>query len=113
MRRTADASPAGAAPTLDFYRPRTVLVVVTSAERGRTVPVEDNMAAFRLSAAAARLAAAPCSGLTLAECADQTGRSRNTVRNELAAIFEKTGTRRQAELVSLILGAHGPAMRES
>jgi DNA-binding CsgD family transcriptional regulator/PAS domain-containing protein len=92
-----------------FYRVRTVLVVVTSAEKGRTVPVEAIMSAFRLTAAEARLAGALCAGKTIAEYANETGLSRNTVRNQLAAVFAKTGTTRQTELVGLIVGALGPA----
>ena len=82
-------------------------VIVTSADTCCTVQVEVVMAAFRLSAAEARLVSALCSGRTLAEYAGAAGLSRNTVRNELAAVFEKTGTRRQAEVVALVLGSLG------
>ncbi len=42
-------------------------------------------------------------GLTLQEIADASGTSRNTVRNQLHVVFEKTGTSRQAELIKLVL----------
>jgi DNA-binding CsgD family transcriptional regulator len=39
------------------------------------------------------------------------GTSRSTVKSQLEAIFKKTGTRRQAELVHLISGFESPALR--
>ena len=56
-------------------------------------------------------------GLTLQEIADTSGTSRNTVRNQLHIVFEKTGTSRQSELIKLVLStavwaygeARGPA----
>lgn len=56
-------------------------------------------------------------GLTLQEIADASGTSRNTVRNQLHIVFEKTGTSRQSELIKLVLStavwaygeARGPA----
>jgi len=37
------------------------------------------------------------------EIADASGTSRNTVRNQLHIVFEKTGTSRQSELIKLVL----------
>ena len=42
-------------------------------------------------------------GLSLQEIADALGSSRNTVRNQLHIVFEKTGTNRQSELIKLVL----------
>ncbi len=42
-------------------------------------------------------------GLSLREIADASGTSRNTVRNQLHIVFEKTGTNRQSELIKLVL----------
>ncbi len=42
-------------------------------------------------------------GLSLQEIADASGTSRNTVRNQLHIVFEKTGTNRQSELIKLVL----------
>ena len=55
--------------------------------------------AFDLSPAEARLAAAIGSGEDLGTYAARNGLSKETVRNQLKAIFSKTGTHRQAELV--------------
>ncbi|HVY98214.1 MAG TPA: PAS domain-containing protein [Dongiaceae bacterium] len=57
--------------------------------------------AFDLSAAEARLWAGLLGGRTVAEIAAQAGVSVNTVRVQLAALFRKTGTNRQADLVRL------------
>lgn len=75
---------------------------------GAFIPVEAIQAAFGLSAAEARLLGALASGLSLSDYAKNTGSSRNTVRNQLATIFDKTGTSRQAELVALTLRTLGP-----
>lgn len=42
-------------------------------------------------------------GLSLDEAAERIGVSKNTVRSQLRALFDKTETRRQAELVRLLL----------
>jgi hypothetical protein len=70
----------GSASIRDVYELHTMMVVATSAEKGRTVPVEAITSAFLLSPAEARLASSLCAGLTPAEYAVATGLSRNTVR---------------------------------
>jgi DNA-binding CsgD family transcriptional regulator len=66
---------------------------------------------FKLSAAEARLASALAAGHTVDQYANVANLSRNTVRNQLAAVFTKTETNRQTELVGLIVGALGPAAK--
>lgn len=80
----------------------TALVVITSIERMANLPPDVISGALGLSPAEARLASALAAGRTLAEYAEETGHSQNTVRNQLASIFNRTGTSRQAELVALI-----------
>lgn len=58
---------------------------------------------FALTPAEAQLALQLAQGRTIDEAAIAAGVSRNTVRNQLAAIFSKTGINRQADLVRLIL----------
>ncbi len=58
-----------------------------------------------LSAAEAQLAVALCSGMTLDDTARERGTSIHTIRTQLKSIFNKTGTRRQCELVSLLLSS--------
>lgn len=58
---------------------------------------------FQLSPAEQRLAQLLCQGLSPELCADQLKVSINTVRSQLRALFRKTDTERQAELVSLFV----------
>jgi DNA-binding CsgD family transcriptional regulator len=92
---------------LDLRTEATVLVLVVAAECALSIPPEAIQAAFKLSAAEARLVSALIAGRTLAEYARDSGHSRNTVRNQLASALEKTDTRRQAELVAAIVGTLG------
>lgn len=57
---------------------------------------------FDLTEAEARLALHVATGSSLKEFADARGVSRNTVRNQLQIVFQKTGVRRQANLVRLL-----------
>jgi DNA-binding CsgD family transcriptional regulator/PAS domain-containing protein len=56
-----------------------------------------------LSPAEARLATSLAQGKTLQDCAGEAAVSLNTVRTHLQRIFSKTGVRRQAELIRLIM----------
>jgi DNA-binding CsgD family transcriptional regulator len=85
----------------------TVLVLVVEAECALSIPPEAIQAAFKLSAAEARLVSALIAGRTLVEYAHDSGHSRNTVRNQLASALAKTNTQRQAELVTAIVGTLG------
>ena len=58
--------------------------------------------AFGLSKAEARLAGEVAKGASIEESAVKFGVSRDTVRNQLKAIFSKTHTHRQGELVWLL-----------
>jgi DNA-binding CsgD family transcriptional regulator len=58
--------------------------------------------AYGLSPAEARLAARLATGASLDDVADELGLARATVRNQLKAIFAKTDTHRQGELVALL-----------
>lgn len=57
---------------------------------------------FQLTEAEAAVCAQLRNGLTVSEIADSRQLSRETVRHHLKAIFRKSGTGRQAELVSLL-----------
>jgi DNA-binding CsgD family transcriptional regulator len=74
------------------------------------LPDEDLLAAlFRLSRAEARLAIGLLKGLSVAECAQESGVGVATIRSQLHSIFSKTGVRRQAQLVALL--SRVPALR--
>lgn len=61
---------------------------------------------YRLTAAEAALLREILDGRSLAESARRLARSRNTARNQLQAVFAKTGTHRQAELIVKVLKSH-------
>lgn len=63
---------------------------------------------YSLTPAEARLALIMLDGTGVKEAAEQLGVSNNTVRTHLQRIFEKTGAKRQAELVRLL--ASHPAL---
>jgi DNA-binding CsgD family transcriptional regulator len=58
--------------------------------------------AFGLSAAEARLASIIAEGINPERAAEELGIARETARNQLKAIFAKTSTHRQSELVALL-----------
>ena len=60
---------------------------------------------FNLSPAEASLATALCSGKSLEEAALERCTTVSTARSQLKSIFNKTGTRRQVDLVSLLLAS--------
>jgi DNA-binding CsgD family transcriptional regulator len=60
---------------------------------------------FDLTPAEAAVARGIASGDSIPDFARRNGVSPETVRTQLRAVFEKTGTRRQADLVRLLSGA--------
>jgi DNA-binding CsgD family transcriptional regulator len=66
------------------------------------LPQAQLVALFGLTQAEAALAAGLLAGLELRDIAEQSGRSINTVRSQLATLMAKTETGRQAELVRLL-----------
>ena len=85
----------------------TILLLVSPVRRSADIPADAIQAAFGLSPAEARLASALVAGGSLGDYAAGTGVSRNTVRNQLAAVFDQMGTRRRTELVATIVDALG------
>jgi DNA-binding CsgD family transcriptional regulator len=57
---------------------------------------------FDLSVAEARIAERIAVGVSLAKAAEDLGISRETARNQLKAVFAKTRTHRQGELIALL-----------
>jgi DNA-binding CsgD family transcriptional regulator len=78
------------------------LLVLSDFSRKRVVPADVLGAAFGLSPAEAKLAAIIAEGHSLGEAAEQLSIARETARNQLKAIFGKTNTHRQGELVALL-----------
>jgi uncharacterized protein YhfF/DNA-binding CsgD family transcriptional regulator len=81
---------------------RAVLFVDDPDEEAEPAQVDHYSRAFQLSPAEARLAVHLGSGGSLADAADVLGVTYNTVRAQLRAIFDKTDTHRQTELLRLL-----------
>lgn len=60
---------------------------------------------FQLTRTETEVAMLMMDGLTLDECAERLGVSRNTVRAHLRGVFAKTGATRQAQLVKTLLNS--------
>ena len=84
-----------------FGRARAVLAI-TDIERRPPVPEDLLRAAFALTPAEARLACRLAAGASLDDAADALGIAKNTARIQLRAVFAKTATGRQGELVALL-----------
>lgn len=88
-----------------------ILCLVAPLDGRRIATARQLMDFFGLSAAEARLARAICHGDSVEEYARDQGLRLPTVRTQLSAVFNKTGTERQASLVRLIAGI--PVVRDS
>lgn len=97
IRRTA------ARPGLDESVSRTALLLFRDAAGTREVSEELLMELFGLTRAEAALAVRLVQGESLNDAAESLGRSRYTARAQLSAVFAKTDTHRQPQLVSLVL----------
>jgi DNA-binding CsgD family transcriptional regulator len=62
---------------------------------------------YRLTSAEAKVALAVLDGFGIKAAAERLGISQTTTRTHLYQVFAKTGVRRQAEMVRLILQLHG------
>jgi DNA-binding CsgD family transcriptional regulator len=78
------------------------LLVLSDFSKKRVVPADLLGAAFGLSPAEAKLTAIIAKGYSLDEAAEQLSIARETARNQLKAVFAKTNTHRQSELVALL-----------
>jgi DNA-binding CsgD family transcriptional regulator len=87
----------------------TAILLVTDPERAR--PADDGhfQALYGLTKAEARIAHALLDADRLADVAENLGVTLSTVRTHLQRAFEKTDTRRQSELVRLLLAHRLPA----
>lgn len=63
---------------------------------------------YRLTPKEAKLAVLLASGATVATAATALGMAEKTARIHLQGLFRKTGTRRQVDLVRILLGSAGP-----
>jgi DNA-binding CsgD family transcriptional regulator len=70
-------------------------------------PLETIQSSYGLTRAEALLALLLMEGKSLAEAAELNGVTLNTLRSQLKSIFLKTGTRRQGELIGLLVALPG------
>jgi DNA-binding CsgD family transcriptional regulator len=91
-----------------FGRARGVLVI-TDVEHRPPVPEDLLRATFGLTPAEARLACRLAAGESLEEACEALAIAKNTARFQLRAVFDKTGTARQGELIALLARLARPA----
>ncbi|MHB9800221.1 helix-turn-helix transcriptional regulator [Pseudomonas sp. MT3] len=90
--------PAEAGFNQSFQRPLALLALLDPQRQGSLLGE-----LFGLTPAERRLGDLLVRGLTPEQCAEHLGTSINTIRSQLRALFRKTQTSRQAELVSLLV----------
>lgn len=105
---SAIVAPVGAERLGLFQSGPSVIVCVTDLGAGVAPPAERLRDLFGLTRTEARVALALLEGDSPREAARQLGVSFYTVRGHLAQIFDKTGVKRQSEMVRLMLRAVGP-----
>jgi DNA-binding CsgD family transcriptional regulator len=86
-----------------LFHPASAIVVLLDVGRVSLPSEPQLMSAFGLSCGEARLAICLAAGERLESAASQCGISYETARKRIKAAFEKTETRRQSELVALII----------
>lgn len=96
-RRDRDRDPARV-----VFRPA-ICIVIADPDGARALPVDRLQDAFDLTEAEGRLAARLAAGEGLRSAAQSLGITYGTARARLAEIFQKTDTRRQGELINLLL----------
>ncbi len=102
-------TPVAAANGVPLGSLQPIATVTAIDPESRTAPDPAAMAAmFGMTPAECRLAELLASGLTLQEAALQLFISLHTAKTHLKRILSKTGTRRQADLVSLLLSIGSP-----
>jgi pimeloyl-ACP methyl ester carboxylesterase/DNA-binding NarL/FixJ family response regulator len=87
-----------------------VSIFITSSRNQHIVLPDTVMRHFELSNMEFAVANLLVNGCTIKEIAERNGTQENTVRTQVKAIFSKTLTCRQAELISLLLGGSGAAI---
>ncbi len=83
----------------------TISVLIRNSRQKAAITPEQLVQLLELTPAEALLAERLVQGDTLVEAAEALGRSRSTVRAQLAAIFAKTGVHKQHQLISHIMQA--------
>jgi DNA-binding CsgD family transcriptional regulator len=93
---------AGRYPGLAAFHPA-VCIIITDPETRTPLPSDRLRSAFGFTEAEAMLAALLATGEELRSAAAKLGITYGTARARLSEIFQKTDTRRQSELIRVIL----------
>lgn len=80
------------------------IVFINDPEQKATIPTDVLRMLFGVTAAEARLMLTLLAGNSLVEAAEIHSVSRETVRSQIKSIFQKTDTRRQGELIRVLVG---------
>jgi len=78
------------------------VLVITPVTLPKAPPIELIQSLFDLTPAEARVASSLVAGDTVEEIASAAGLSNNTIRSQVRGVLEKTGCRRQTEVVALL-----------
>ena len=87
---------------LDTQSNKNVLLVLSTHQDQKSLPIELLTDLYNLTPAEARLTASLCRGLTLDEVSEKLELSKNTLKSQLRSCFTKVGVNRQSELIRLI-----------
>jgi len=93
----------------DVFNRSAGVLVLTNIAAPKAPPVELVQSLFDLTPSEARVARSLAIGNSIDDMAADGGISRNTVRTHMRGVLEKTGCRRQAEVVALFRGIAVPA----
>jgi DNA-binding CsgD family transcriptional regulator/PAS domain-containing protein len=96
--------PSRSASHLGLNRRICAAVFIHASQQSGKLPADLLKSLYGLTRSELRLAEGIIEGLTPAEAATRYGVSVNTTRSQLRALFAKTDTQRQAELVRLLMG---------
>jgi DNA-binding CsgD family transcriptional regulator len=96
----------------DIFGPAMCILVVTPLVSSQTLPGDLLNGLFDLSPSEIRTANGLLAGATIVELAESLGLSKETIRTQVKAVFAKTGTARQSDLVSLLSNIKVPGSHQ-
>jgi DNA-binding CsgD family transcriptional regulator len=97
----------------DIFARSIAVLVLTLVTLPQAPPVELVQSLFDLTPAEARVARSLASGKTVDDIASAGGVAPSTVRTHVRGVLEKTGCRRQAEVVALLTGISSARLSDS
>ena len=87
------------------YQQAAALIFITDPEARAEPSAQNLQQLYDLTPAETRLATILAQGKNIVEAATELGVTQNTARTHLKHIFQKTGMKRQSELVQLLLNS--------